>query len=258
MDEFKKYDLSENELVKITRLCVQEQGRKGAPYEASLMCNLYELNGKNYSSLYDYVRNSGWFSKASEFMDHGEASSSEISAVREVICKGHRLFPRYIDEHDCFRDIKWAKNSGKDIDIHDRGQYIPNVTVIQNKWGSRYTFYSFPTSSSDPFGYTNNKYAPDIGTDRLIMCIGDSVNFRKGAATSFDVIEQLNQGDTLIQKSVSGAWIKAEHNNVIGYIYSKYVLDVEQTAAVIVSNLRSTYSPSELKVLLKAAEKLVN
>lgn len=258
MGEFRKYNLSQTQLTKIARLCVQEQGSKGAPYEASLMCNLYELHGSNYSTLYDYVRNCGWFYKAAYYMDNGSASASVVEAVEKVINEGKRLLPRYIDEHDCFTDISWVKNNGIEFTKTDRNRYIPNVTVVKNRMGSLYTFYTFPTPSSDPFGYTDNKYAPKEKTNRTIMCIGNSVNFRKGAGTEYDVITQLDEGETLVQVGTSGAWTKAEYKGNTGYIYTKYVCDLEQVANNILSNLRTTYSTAELRTLLETMEKLVN
>ena len=259
MGEFKKYALSDTELVKIARLCVQEQGSKGAPYEASLMCNLYELHGASYTSLYNYVRTSGWFYKAVYFMDHGEASDIAVQAVKRVICDGYRLFPRYVDEHDQLSDIEWVKNNGKEIDKTDRKQYIPNVTKIKNVMGSKYTFYSFPTPSSDPFGYTNNKYAPTQmqTADRLCMCLGNNVNFREGAGTEYPSMGHLDEGETFIQKNVSGAWSQVEYKGKFGYVYSKYVGDVEQIAASILSSLSSTYSTAELRPILEQMQKLV-
>lgn len=257
MGEFTKYNLSQTELTKIARLCVQEQGNKGAPYEASLMCNLYELHGAKYSGLYAYVRTCGWFYKAAYFMDNGSASSSVIDAVEKVINGGHRLLPRYIDEHDCFSDIAWVKNNGVEIKVTDRSKYIPNVTMIKNVMGSLYTFYCFPTPSADPFGYTDNKYAPKEKQVRTLMCIGNSVNFREGASMESKVITQLDEGETLEEMGAKGAWTKARYKGDIGYIYSTYVCDLEQVATSIVANLHTTYSNAELRTIFKAAEKLV-
>lgn len=258
MGEFRKYNLSHTQLTKIARLCVQEQGNKGAPYEASLMCNLYELNGSKYSTLYDYVRNCGWFYKAAYYMDNGTASSTVIEAVEKVINGGNRLLPRYIDEHDCFSDISWVKNNGMEFTKTNRNQYIPNVTVIKNKMGSLYTFYTFPTPTSDPFGYTDNKYAPKEVSDRILMCIGNNVNFRTGPGTSYDSMLQMDEGETLVELGTSGAWTKASYNDKVGYIYTKYVCDLEQVCSNILSNLRSTYSTAEIRTILGELEKLVN
>ena len=259
MGEFKKYSLDKTQLTKIARLCVQEQGNKGAPYEASLMCNLYELKGsKKYSSLYDYVRNGGWFSRAAYFMDNGTASSNVIESVENVVNKGHRLLPRYVDEHDCFNDIVWVKNNGKEFNKVNRFEYIPHLTVIKNRYGSLYTFYSFPTQGSDPFGYTDNKYAPKEETERLLMCIGNRVNFRTAPSMDSDIICMFDEGDSFYQLGVSGVWVKIKYNDVEGYIHSKYVCDVELAASNILTGLQSTYSVAEIRTILRELEKLVN
>lgn len=258
MGEFKKYNLTRGQLIQLSRLCVQEQGAKGAPFEASLMCNLYELYGSKYRSLYDYVRNSGWFYKAPYYMDNGSASDAVIDEVTKVINGGVRRFPRYIDEHDCLRDIEWVKNGGSSIEKTARDLYKPNYTVIHNKMGSTYTFYSFPVISSDPFGYTDNKYAPKKNTDRVLMCIGNDVNFRNGAGTNYDSLCKLDAGELLTELGTSGAWTKAKYHDMVGYICTRYICDIEQVANEILGKLSSTYSTPEIRVILLAMEKLVN
>lgn len=156
----KKYKLSEEQLKKLARLCYQEQGSAAAPAEASLMANLYELHGQKYPSLYDYVRNSGWFYRAAHYMDNGTASASVIEAVRSVLVEGLRTVPLYIDEHDAFSDLVSVTNYGKEIHKTDRSLYKRGITKIKNRYGSSYTFYCFPSAYSDPFGYTANSRAP--------------------------------------------------------------------------------------------------
>lgn len=155
-----KYKLTDTQLKKIARLCYQEQGSAAAPAEASLMANLYELHGKKYPSLYEYVRNGGWFYRAAHYMDNGSASSSVIAAVKDVLVNGNRTVPLYIDEHDCFSDLVSVTNNGQEIHKTDRSLYKRGVTKIKNRYGSTYTFYSFPSAYSDPFGYTANSRAP--------------------------------------------------------------------------------------------------
>lgn len=160
-----KYKLTTTELKKLARLCYQENGRVAAPAEASLMCNLYELVGhKKYDSLYDYVRNGGWFYKAAYYMDNGSVKDEVIESVRDVFVNGNRTVPLYVDEHDCWSDIVSASNNGVKFTKTDRSQYKRGVTVIKNRMGSTYTFWSFPSNVSDPFGYTDNARAPKAGT----------------------------------------------------------------------------------------------
>lgn len=164
---FTKYDLSSEEIQKIARLCYQEQGSlEGAAAEASLMCNLYESSrGEGYSSIYDYARNSGWFANAADHMDSGFASDGVIKIVSAVIKDGKRVLPKYVDEHDCISDIASATNNGTVITKSNRNDYRQFITKITNVYGSTYTFYSFPTGNSDPFGYTSESLREEYGDD---------------------------------------------------------------------------------------------
>jgi peptidoglycan hydrolase-like protein with peptidoglycan-binding domain len=159
---FKKYSLTETQLKKITRLCVQEQGNlNGIRAEASLMANQLETSaarqkkyGTNGTGLYNWVRNGGWFYRAAYFMDYGSANQTQIEAVRNVLVNGKRFFPQYIDEHDCISDIKSISTGSKG----NREDYQKNKTIIRNVMGSTYTFYCFPAAGCDPFGYTKEAY----------------------------------------------------------------------------------------------------
>ena len=147
----KAYKLSDQELLACARLCQQEQGTAtGAAAEMSLALNLYDRNMSRYSSVYDYMRNSGWFANAAYFMDYGKCSGAVLSAVSDVLA-GNRTLPEYVDEHDCVSDIISISTGDK----HNRGDYIKDKTVIKNSYGSVYTFYCFPDATSDPFGYTS-------------------------------------------------------------------------------------------------------
>lgn len=157
---FKKYDLTKEQLVKITRLCNQEQGSvKGCRAEASLMANLFEKQS-DYKTLYEYVRYSGWFYNAGFYMDKGEYSSEQYSAVFDVLVNGNRFFPAYIDEHDCLLDIDYVYNPGEGkFDKNDRSKYIKGKTIVHQdtsriRGGGSWTFYCFPDTGCDPFGYT--------------------------------------------------------------------------------------------------------
>ena len=156
---FKTYNLSESKLKQIARLCVQEQGCiAGVQAEASQAANLLETNeyyrNKYGSDIYSFMRNSGWYYKAAYYMDNGSASSAAIDAVREVLCLGARVFPQYVDEHDCISDIASISTGSK----YEKSDYIKDKTVIHNKMGSTYTFYAFPAPGCDPFGYTDEAY----------------------------------------------------------------------------------------------------
>lgn len=156
--EWYRYKLTDEQTEKIARLAYQEQGtEKGARAEASLMANLLEITPKYFAdyawNIYSFVRNSGWFSRAAYWMDNGKAPAAIVRAVSEVLRDGKRTLPLYVNEHDCFSDIKNASNDGRSISIKDRSAYISGKTIIKNRYGSTYTFYCFPDQKSDPFGY---------------------------------------------------------------------------------------------------------
>lgn len=155
--DFKTYNLSNDEIRQLANLCWQEQGsEKGAAAEASLMCNLYESSrGSGFSSLCDYVRNGRWFASAGYFMDNGSSPEIIKTIVANVVNKGFRTVPAYVDEHDCFSDIDYAVNNNGAINPSDRSAYKQHETKIKNGYGSYYIFYSFPDTYSDPFGYTD-------------------------------------------------------------------------------------------------------
>lgn len=161
-----KYNLSEIELLQIANQCYHEQGSPiGAAAEASLMANRFELLQSKYTSIHAYVKNSGWWAHSKTNMSGTpKVSSSVVDAVRQVLVYGNRTLPYYVDEHDCIKcgggyDIVSATNNGVAIDRMDRSSYKSNVTILKNRYGATYTFYTFPTKNSDPFGYTANAYS---------------------------------------------------------------------------------------------------
>ena len=123
------------------------------------MANRFELFNKKYSNIYDYIKNCGWWAHSKSHMSGTpKVNASVVEAVRNVLVYGNRTLPLYIDEHDCFSDISKAVNNGSKIKVNNRASYVRDTTVIYNKYGSTYTFYTFPTSSADPFGYTSSAY----------------------------------------------------------------------------------------------------
>lgn len=166
-----KYNLTDNQLRGIARLCQQEQGSAvGAAAEASLMANQFELFGSKYgtggSGLYNYVAKSGWFYKAEHFMAQTDSLRQDVyTAVYNVLVLGKRTLPLYINEHDCIKcghgfDIIKLVIDGSTITdengLLNKNNYIKNKTTIYNRYSSIYTFYTFPTEHSDPFGYTES------------------------------------------------------------------------------------------------------
>lgn len=187
-DGFEKYSLTEDQLIQIASLCQREQGSpKGAAAEASLMANRFELYGSSFGTgadgLYKYVRNSGWFASSKKYMDNRDARQDIIAAVRSVLVEGKRTLPGYVDEHDCIScskggagDIGSVTNNGAQITKTDKSSYIQFTSIIKNIYGSTYTFYSFPTESSDPFGYTRESNREKIGDFYYDFDSGQPVN----------------------------------------------------------------------------------
>ncbi len=167
------YNLSDSQINYLAGVALCEQGSlEGVSAEASLMANLFELKGSSFgtgaSGLYNYVSNGKWFSCRSK----PESPSSQMQdEVKKVLVLGQRSLPLYVDEHDCWfcNSNNYCSNgimgdictvggkSGKSF-ITTRSNYVRDKTVISNVYGSTYTFYSFPSSNSDPFGYTQESY----------------------------------------------------------------------------------------------------
>lgn len=156
---FPRYALSHEQLVKIARLCQQEQGSvKGAMAEASLMANQLETDasrrekyGEGADGLYNWVRNGGWFYRSKYYMDNGKLKEAVLEGVRDVLVNGRRTLPLFVDEHDCFSDIE-SISTGK---VKHRKHYVKGETLVKNVYGSVYTFWCFPDAKADPFGYTD-------------------------------------------------------------------------------------------------------
>ena len=141
----------------LANLCAQEQGSPaGAAAEASLMANRYEKEGASYGSLYDYVRNCGWFAEAAHYMDTGSSSVDVVNAVTDVLVNGNRT--NNYDEHDYWDDIYYLELDGKktysDTDFmnHNSPWWVPGKTIVYNNQGSVWRYMEHPTTSSDPFG----------------------------------------------------------------------------------------------------------
>ncbi len=162
-----KYNLTDSQLEDIAKICQREQGTAiGAAAEASLMANRYELEiikGSKWKdrSFYDYVMNCNWWAPAKNGTYKNTNLKSDIlSAVREVLIAGQRTLPFYVDEHDWVGDLEKIVTNGKTYtsnnSFKDHDNYIRDETIIYNKMGAIYTYYTHPTSTSDPFGYTES------------------------------------------------------------------------------------------------------
>lgn len=165
----KKYKLSDSDIKYLAAVCLKEQGSaSGMRGEANLIANRYELYGKSYSSPADYVKRSGWFGTSST---SPTTNKTAINIIKSVFVQGNRTIPLYIDEHDCWfcnsrnmckngnhGDICSITGGSNKSYITNRNNYKQDKTVITNTYGGKYTFYYFPASNSDPFGYTDTAY----------------------------------------------------------------------------------------------------
>lgn len=163
MGKFPKYSLTQRQIRGLANIVLHEQGTVAGMYaEASLMANLTDIQGNEYATVDNLIKKAtgGWFAHGKSRYDAGTTNKTAIKAVTDVIVKGKRTLPRYVNEHDCISDLTSVKNNGKAITKTDRSKYKPHITKIQNRYSAAYTFYSFPGGAStgvDPFGYTSSK-----------------------------------------------------------------------------------------------------
>lgn len=208
-----RYSLTSDQLRGLANLCYQEQGSvAGAKAEASLIANRFELFGAKYSDIYNYARSSGWFSKAGYWMDNGSAPSSVVEGVRDVLVNGNRTLPIYIDEHDCLSDIRSISTGS----VRERGDYIPNETIVKNAYGSTWTFYAFPATGSDPFGYTAEAYEKVKGKS-AIPKVPDTTK----EVTASEIIQRANHYIGYEEKT-SAKNLEDFHANVGSNNYQKF------------------------------------
>lgn len=174
------YNLDDETIRKLVSKAITEQGNDvtGVGFELSLMANLYELQGRKYGSILNYVMNSGWFGNAAAYMN-GNPGPELMAVGRDVLVNGNRTLPLYVNEHDCWfchnyadryqycsngnlGDICWIQNDGKQMSdrgsITNRSNYIRDKTIIKSVYytvpNSYYIFYVFAPNGGDPFGYT--------------------------------------------------------------------------------------------------------
>ena len=147
-----KYNYSDDDLAYLGYVAQEEQGSvEGAKLELSLMANLYEENKNHFSSVTDYVQNSGWFAYGST-SGYSYPGDSYVAAAREVLNEGKRYLAPNVVEHDYLGDLIYCSTG----DIYDKSSYIPGQTVLENQWGARYVFVGFAPNGGDPFGYLIN------------------------------------------------------------------------------------------------------
>lgn len=165
-----KYQCTDEQILGITAGCIAEQGSKsvGVCWEASLICNLTD-ESKTYNNPYDFI-NSGWFaSRTKNFVkncayvgadiDGYKLTEEHFNLVKQIVVYGNRW--TRANEHDCTPDILKLDVNGRIItdssiikNKKDSTVYIPGVTIIYNRYESRYRFIGFPGNDTrfDPFG----------------------------------------------------------------------------------------------------------
>ncbi len=172
---FKKYNFTDAQLRGILSMAEHENGStlRAVKSEVSIMANLYEKKGGNYSDLIDYVKNGKWFASdtvAAYNESHNPAfGNEELEAAKDILNNGNRTLPPQIDEHDMIGDIETAKNNGTEIDKTDRSKYVRGTTIIHNKYGSTFTFYAWADDvekKGDPFGYTSGEPDSDFNAEK--------------------------------------------------------------------------------------------
>lgn len=178
--DFTKYNYSDEDLKRLAAIAASENGDniESLKNEMSLMANLYESSrGSKYSSVLDYVLNGGWFGSGKKGISGDNASSEQFAAAKDVFNNGNRTLPKEVDEHDCIDcgrygyDITKIEIDGKTITsqdgLKDADNYVKNKTILHNKYGATYTFYTWANPDnpvrSDPMGYTGDSVACEPG-----------------------------------------------------------------------------------------------
>ena len=158
---FNKYDSNNEDINYLVKLASSYSKNEADIYDwVSLMANLYEERNGTYTSISDYVKNSGWF--PSNYINMANLSlitDDVLVKVRLMLSEGKRTLPRYIDEADSLDDIEPINTIQSKTD-----NYQPYLTKISNKLGSKYTFYKF-SNGNYLFGYTSEDNRTKLGDD---------------------------------------------------------------------------------------------
>lgn len=199
--KFPTYNLNDRQIKGIANILQNEQMDKpGWLAEASLMANLTDISGDDKATTANLIKSAtgGWFADGqARYNNPGAARQGPIDAARKVLIEGYRTMPRYINEHDCFSDLKSVTNDGKAITPKsNRNAYIANKTKIKNVYGSDWTFFAFPSNLDDPFGYTSESMRAKWGEDHYSstgMGLGTAVKplSKYGRATEVPAIGQV-------------------------------------------------------------------
>ena len=230
---FPTYNLTDSQLKGVANIIQHEQGKVQARYaEASLMANLIDMKDDSRATAQNLVayltkpKGQNWFADGKNRYEQGAAGSVKIedtalAAATDIFNNGKRTMPRYINEHDCFSDISSTNPS---IDKKNRSAYVPNQTQITNKYGSKWTFYSFPDDRSDPFGYTSEEMRSKHGDAHYNISADGTVTAPAGYSTGTSSSSGASNGDAFGNSSkptnLAGI-LSSAFSSVFGAIGSK-------------------------------------
>ena len=157
-----KYNLTDAQIKSIAALAYKETGTiRGTIFEAAFMANRFELFPNGFNDIYSFIRNSDYWYNSKKIMDNtSKVDARLIDGVKQVLVKGYRPMPQYIDEHDCVKcdDVTKLVYNGKTYtkksDILNSKYYVKGKTKIFNLYNTNYIHYGFPISGKDVYGYT--------------------------------------------------------------------------------------------------------
>ncbi len=97
------------------------------------------------------------------------------------------------------------------------GAYITLISKSGNWWKVEY--------KNSAYGYCHGDYIKTVsGTPKKVKLTSGTLNVRKGAGTSYSVVDSLANGKTVIQLSSSNGWSRILYNGTkLGYVSSKYL-----------------------------------
>lgn len=161
---FQSYNMSKEDLEWMTRLCEAENdsSNKAIAAEISTAMNLWEARHPE-ESLRTYCNrslgNEGWFASNSRSKANGGSgyeSEAHYKIVEAACNQGKRIYPKYVDEHDCYSDIASIVINGQSVAV-TKSNLKQNESTITNVYGSVWIFYDLPDNNSDPFGYKTDE-----------------------------------------------------------------------------------------------------
>lgn len=195
--EYPKYDdLTQANKNDLATLITGETGGDdpvAARQEASQIANLSESKGrsKNAAGIMKTAKSS-WY--ASSSWTRGKTKTA-LSAVDDVLVKGHRTLPRYVYEHDMFPgDIRNAK-ARSSYKFGDK---------VDNRYGSHYKFYTFfgKNKKGDISGYNDSLYKK-YKDDKPWSDDAAVTDATAASTTSTDMTSTENQDKTTIIEGIS-------------------------------------------------------